>query len=188
MKPVVIIAVAVGLSVVAVIGVLVAWQGVAVWQDQIAFDEYQEQQLKKLEREAEIADFNSASNCLNKDPTEGEIYDACVKMGYYNFEESLRTYCGIYHIEGGGNYKNCMMEKVENMVDFSLCLDNSQSEDESDSCAELMFVDKEYERHLQEFISSKLQECLEKDTQVNCDDRIEEFTELGKLIFGEPHP
>ena len=62
MKPVVIIAIAVGLSVVAVIGVLVAWQGIATMQAQEAFDEYQEQvqilenQEKKLEEFLEDVD------------------------------------------------------------------------------------------------------------------------------------
>ena len=65
MKPRVIIAVSVGLSVVAVIGVLVAWQGVAMWQAQIAFDEYQErvdnQQMKIVQNINNVID-----NCAEK--------------------------------------------------------------------------------------------------------------------------
>ena len=65
MKPVTIIAIAVGLSVVAVIGVLVAWQGVAMWQAQIAFDEYQErvdnQQMKIVQNINNVID-----NCAEK--------------------------------------------------------------------------------------------------------------------------
>ena len=65
MKPVTIIAIAVGCSVVAVIGVLVAWQGIAMWQAQIAFDEYQErvdnQQMKIVQNVN-----NVIANCAEK--------------------------------------------------------------------------------------------------------------------------
>ena len=65
MKPVTIIAIAVGLSVVAEIGVLVAWQGIAMWQAQIAFDEYQErvdnQQMKIVQNVNNVID-----NCAEK--------------------------------------------------------------------------------------------------------------------------
>ena len=62
MKPVVIIAIAVGCSVAAVFGVLFAWQGVATMQAQEAFDEYQTELEKQAQYEEEVQALEKAVN------------------------------------------------------------------------------------------------------------------------------
>ena len=62
MKPVIIIAIAVVCSVVAVFGVLFVWQGVATMQAQEAFDEYQTELEKQAQYEEEVLALEKAVN------------------------------------------------------------------------------------------------------------------------------
>ena len=55
MKPVVIIAIAVGCSVAGTLGVLIAWQGVATMQAQEVYDEIQSQQLQEQYYQEELS-------------------------------------------------------------------------------------------------------------------------------------
>ena len=119
MKPVVIIAIAVGCSVVAVFGVLIAMQEIAFWQAEVAFEEYEKEQLaieeaekKKLRFKAEVDEWNSKNFCATTYSSKDGAYDYCVKYGYYEMQEMLLNYCATY-AEGSGGHKGCMYDMAQ---------------------------------------------------------------------------
>ena len=105
MKPVVIIAIAVGCSVAAVFGVLFAWQGIATMQAQEVYNEYQEE-LREVQFISEH--MQAVENQLNREvcvdmfgnvmSVQGErnSYQDCLDYGFWNAVESQIRGCEIY--------------------------------------------------------------------------------------------
>ena len=91
MKPIVIIAIAVVCSVIAVLGILILFQEVAIYQSQVALDEYQEEVFEKQvieERRLEYIFSQNREICLQMFTTDSKMwggthpYDYCLEYGY----------------------------------------------------------------------------------------------------------
>ena len=119
MKPVVIIAIAVVCSIAGTIGVLIVLQEIANYQAQIAFDEYQDEQLeiqkeqdRKIQREYEVAEWNNRSQCAVKYPDKEGSYDYCVKYGFSEMQLMLEGYCSTW-VDGSAIHRECMYDMAQ---------------------------------------------------------------------------
>ena len=105
MKPIVIIIIAVVCSVIAVLGVLIVLQEIAVYQAQIAFDEYQ---VELQEDQFYSEQMQSVENQLNRNVCvdmfsnvmsmygESNPYQDCLDYGFWFALESELNKCQIY--------------------------------------------------------------------------------------------
>ena len=116
MKPVIIIAIAVVCSVVAVLGVLVGLEQIATMQAQQAYDEFQiEQQVKQMEEQIKYDENREL--CLTLFPqNQGSDYLGCLS---YGVDEALMYICAE---QTGLDKINCKRilqegyEKFENRI------------------------------------------------------------------------
>jgi len=126
MKPVIIITIAFVCSV-AVLAVLLTIQGIAIYQDQVAFEEYQAEvsRLEAIEREKQQAVYDANRNLcvkvfankLSTDP-EANPYQTCLDLGV---EKTIQDACSEFIVNPLGylfcdiTYRERYLEALEEL-------------------------------------------------------------------------
>jgi len=121
MKPIVIIAIAVVCSVVAVLGVLVVLQEITTYQSQVAFDEYQTEVLRieALEREIQQAEYDqNRVLCVKLFPNtmgfgDRNPYRDCLDYGIDFAIESMVDDCSMHGAPLSVERAVCLLEKLK---------------------------------------------------------------------------